>query len=189
MGASIYKKSGKIWHNAKLSCIKGGGQGRDAMYFAQRGFDIHVLDYSDTAIGPIEEKARLMGLWQRITTLKHDARDGLPFDDQAFDACFSHMFFCMALTLRQLESISGEILRVLKPNGINIFTTRNTHDAHFGAGIHRGDGMYEMNGFVVHFLGIQQINRISKGFEGINIEEFEEGELPKKLYCATMHKK
>ena len=92
------------------------------------------------------------------------------------------------MTIKQLESVSQEILRTLKPEGIKIFTTRNTNDVHFGTGIHRGEGMYEVNGFIVHFLGKEQIEHLAKGFSVMGIDEFEEGELPRKLFRVTLEK-
>ncbi|MCL2235731.1 MAG: class I SAM-dependent methyltransferase [Defluviitaleaceae bacterium] len=166
----------------------GGGQGRDTIYFAQNGFDVHVLDYSHAGIASIQKKAQLMGLSHKITATRHDARERFPFDEESFDACYSHMFFCMALTIKQLENVSQEILRTLKPGGINIFTTRNTDDIHFGTGIHRGEGMYEVNGFIVHFLSKEQVEHLAKGFKILAIDEFEEGDLPRKLFRATSEK-
>jgi len=71
----------------------GGGQGRDTIYFAQNGFDVHVVDYSDAGITSIQKKAQLLGLSHKITATRHDAREKFPFDNESFDACYSHMFF------------------------------------------------------------------------------------------------
>ncbi|MCL2619449.1 MAG: methyltransferase domain-containing protein [Defluviitaleaceae bacterium] len=166
----------------------GGGQGRDAIFFAEQGFNVHVLDYSDKGLDAIQERSQSLGLSHLITTTKHDARQKLPFNDSIFDACYSHMFFCMAFTMNQLENINKEILRVLKPQGINIFTTRNTSDAHFGTGTYHREGLYEVGGFIVHFLGTQQINQLSKDFQALEIIKFEEGELPKKLFYVALQK-
>jgi hypothetical protein len=42
-----------------------------------------------------------------IVTLKHDVRDPLPFEKETF-ACYSHMLYCMALTVAELEFLSNE---------------------------------------------------------------------------------
>ena len=93
----------------------------------------------------------------------------------SFDACYSHMLFCMALTTKQLEFIFQELKRILKPKGLVVYTVRNTKDAHFQQGIHRGEDMYETEGFIVHFFGNEKVVALSKGFEILSIEEFEEG--------------
>ena len=59
------------------------------------------------------------------------------------------MLYCMALTLNELENLNNEIYRILKPNGINIYTVRHTNDGDYKKGIHRGEDLYENDGFIV----------------------------------------
>jgi len=167
----------------------GGGQGRDTLFFAGNGFQITVLDYSESAVKTIDDRARKFGLSGYITTLRHDAREPLPFDDETMDGCFSHMLYCMALTTSELDLLSREVRRVLRPNGLHIYTVRQTKDPHYGKGIHRGEDMYEYGGFIVHFFSREKVNRLAKGYEIVSIDEFEEGELPRKLFRVTLRKK
>ena len=182
--AELFKKEGKI----KILEL-GGGQGRDTIFFAQSGFRVTVLDYCESGVETITQKAKSMGLSQSITPLRHDARKPLPFDDETFDACYSHMLYCMALTTAELEFLSDEIRRVLKPNGLNIYTVRNTKDPHYRAGIHQGEEIYEIGGFVIHFFSKEKVAHLAKGFEIVSIDEFEEGPLPKRLFRVTLKKK
>jgi SAM-dependent methyltransferase len=166
----------------------GGGQGRDTIYFAKSGFNVSVLEYTDTGIESIKAKANSAGVPNLIHAIKHDVRRPLPFHAETFDACFSHMLYCMAFTTQELQSLSEEIRRVLKPGGFNIYTGRNTSDAHYGVGIPRGEDMYEVNGFIVHYLSREKISMLAKGYSVVGIAEFEEGELPRKL-CEVTYKK
>jgi SAM-dependent methyltransferase len=166
----------------------GGGQGRDTLFFAQEGFQISVLDYSAEGLEAIENKSQSLGLSRSIVTLRHDIREALPFADKSFDGCYSHMLFCMALTTAELEFLSQEILRVLKPGGLNIYTVRNTTDVHYRTGIHRGEDMWEIGGFIVHFFSKQKVEHLARGYAVESIEEFEEGALPRKLYLITLRK-
>ncbi|WP_319507454.1 class I SAM-dependent methyltransferase [uncultured Methanolobus sp.] len=123
------------------------------------------------------------------TTLQHDVRKPLPFEDETFDACYSHMLYCMPLTTSELESVSNEIKRVLRPGGLNIFTTRHTGDSQYGTGIHRCEDMWEIDGgFIVHFLSKEKIDHLSQGYDIIDIKEFDEGPLPRKLFMFTLRK-
>lgn len=167
----------------------GGGQGRDAIYFAQNGFQVTVVDFSRTGLDLIEHKAKQLKLSQNITTLQHDVRNTLPFENESFDGCYSHMLYCMALTTRELELLSDEIRRVLKPTGVNIYTVRNTDDAHYRQGIHRGEDMYESQGFIVHFFNKEKIEHLAKRYEIVSIDSFEEGKLPRKLFLVILRKK
>jgi len=180
----IFKKEGKK-EILELGC----GQGRDTLFFAQNGFKVYALDYSQTGLEAINEKAQDLGLLDLIATRVHDIRNPLPFVEEVFDACYSHMLFCMALTTAELQFLSDEVRRVLKPGGLNIYTVRHTGDAHFGEGYHRGEEMYEMGGFIVHFFSREKVELLAKGYEIISIDEFEEGSLPKKLIRVTLKKK
>lgn len=182
--AEIFKKEGKK-EILELGC----GQGRDTILFLQNGFQVYALDYSEKGLEAITGKAKELGLSQFITTKVHDARNPLPFDDASFDACYSHMLFCMALTTAELRFLSDEIRRVLRPGGLNIYTVRHTGDAHYRAGIHRGEDMYEMGGFIVHFFSREKVELLAKGYGIVSIDEFEEGGLPRKLFRVTLRKK
>lgn len=182
--ADIFEKEGK-----KKILELGSGQGRDTFFFAGKGFSVYALDYTESGLNAIKEKAEKSGLKEYVTSLRHDVRDPLPFEDETFDACYSHMLYCMALTETELEFICKEIKRVLKPDGINIYTARHTGDLQYGTGIHRGEDMYEITGgFIVHFFSKEKVERLAKGYRSLEIEEFEEAELPRKLYMVTMRK-
>lgn len=166
----------------------GAGQGRDTFFFARSGLHVHALDYSDSAVNTIATKARQQGLANSVTALQHDIREPLPFDDETFDGCYSHMLYCMALTTAELEFLSGEVRRVLRPNGLHIYTVRHTRDPDYGIGIRRNEDMYEVGGFIVHFFNREKVEQLAKGYKVLSIDEFEEGKLPRKLFRATLRK-
>ena len=166
----------------------GAGQGRDTLFFAQKGFHIHVLDYSQTGLDNIIKKAKTLGVDKLITGKIHDVRDPFPFTDEKFGGCFSHMLYCMALTTKELKFLSDEIHRVLKNGGVNIYTVRHTGDGDYKNGIHRGEDLYESSGFIVHFFSKEKVKQLSNGFDIVNIENFEEGKFPRKLFRVTLKK-
>jgi SAM-dependent methyltransferase len=94
----------------------------------------------------------------------------------------------MSITNAEVESLSQEIHRVLKPGGLNIFTVRHTADPHYATGMHRGEQMYEVGGFIVNFFDLAKVERVSKGYEFVSIDEFEEGGMPRRLFRATLRK-
>ncbi len=166
----------------------GAGQGRDTLYLARRGFHVHALDYAPEGIEAIAAKADTEGLGDRVTVGLHDVRQPLPFADAAFDASYSHMLLCMALATPELERLVGDVRRVLRPGGLVVYTVRTTDDAHYGTGIARGDDMYEHGGFVVHFFDRALIDRLAAGFMLVDVTEFTEGELPRRLARVTMRR-
>lgn len=166
----------------------GAGQGRDSLFFARRGLELTCLDYSGEGLRRISEKAAREDLDARVAIVAVDLRRGLPLADSSFDACYSHMLYSMDFTTGELKRLCAEIRRVLKPGGLNIFTVRHTGDPHFGKGRSHGDNRFEADGFVVHFLGREDITALSVGFQMLDLIEFEEGELPRKLFLAVQKK-
>ena len=180
------KKALKLFKNNKANKIVelGAGLGRDSIYFAKNSIHVEALDYSPSAIKVINEKAEKQNLSNYISTKIFDIRKKIPFKDNSVDACFSHMLYCMALTNIELESLNNEICRVLKPNGINIYTVRHTNDGDYRKGIHRGEDLYENDGFIIHFFSKDKVNSLLKGFQNLEIENFEEGNFPRKLFIV-----
>jgi len=166
----------------------GAGLGRDTIFFAQNSIPVECLDYSQRAIEIIHEKSKKLKLTKLIKTKIFDVRKKLPFKSGTIDGCFSHMLYCMALSTKEIKNLNNEIYRVLKPNGINIYTVRHTQDADFKKGTHIGEDLYENDGFIVHFFSEEKIKYLSNGFNIIEIEKFEEGSFPRRLFRVTLKK-
>jgi SAM-dependent methyltransferase len=164
----------------------GAGQGRDTLYLARQGLQVTALDIAVGTVETISAKARAAGLTNMVSVARHDMREPLPLADDSIDASYSHMLFCMALTTVELERLAGELRRVLRPGGLVVYTARTTADAHYGTGTPRGDDMYEHGGFIVHFFDRTLIDRLAVGFELIDVTDFTEGELPRRLARVTM---
>lgn len=171
----------------------GSGQGRDALFFAQAGLTVSAADFAPFAVSTIAEKARAFGAADRLSVVECDAREPLPFPDQSFDACYSHMLFCMALSEPQLHSLAAEIWRILRLDGLCVYTARTAADPDYGRGRSLGGDLYELDGFVVHFFARDLVERIAAGsasasFELLDVEELEEGTLPRRLIRVTMRR-
>ena len=185
------KKSFELFKENKISKIieLGAGLGRDTIFFAKNSIHVTAVDYSSSGLKVINDKAQKQSLSNLISTKLFDVRKKLPFEDNSIEACFSHMLYCMALTTEELKYLNNEICRVLKPNGINIYTVRHTKDGDYKNGIHRGEDLYENDGFIVHFFSKDKINSLLEGYQNIKIEDFEEGSFPRKLYMVVNKKK
>ena len=183
------KKSLKIFQENNINTIieLGAGLGRDSIYFSINNLSVTSLDYSQSGINIINKKINKDKL-KNIKTKVFDIRQKLPFKDNSIDGCFSHMLYCMALSNQNLFNLNREICRILKPDGLNIYTVRNEHDGDYKNGIHRGEDMYENDGFIVHFFNKIKINQLTDGFKNLKIESFEEGTFPRKLYFVVNKK-
>ena len=185
------KKALNFFKEKKINNIieLGAGLGRDSIFFAKNNIKIQALDYSSSGIKIINHKIKKNNLSNYISTKLFDVREKLPFKDNSVDACYSHMLYCMALTTKDLEKLNNEIHRILKPNGLNIYTVRHTNDGDYKNGKHIGEDLYENDGFIVHYFSEEKVNSLLNGFKNITLEKFEEGTFPRKLFFIVNEKK
>ena len=184
------KKALDIFQENKLSNVieLGAGLGRDSIYLGKNSINLTALDYSENGLKILDQKIKNENLSSSVSTLKFDIRDNLPFENNSIDACYSHMLYCMAFTFDELIKLNNEIKRVLKPGGVNIYTARNTDDGDYKKGIHRGEDLYEIDGFIIHFFSKKTIQNLMNGYENLSIEYFEEGSFPRKLFFVCNKK-
>ena len=183
-------KALKIFKEKKISNIieLGAGLVRDTIFFAKNSIHVHALDYSISAVKKINQKVKEQNLLKLIKTEVFDIRKTLKFSNESFQCCYSHMLYCMALNNLDLLNLNNEIFRILKKGGINIYTVRNTSDGDYMNGTHSGEDLYENDGFIVNFFSKEKIKSLSKGFKNIKIENFEEGNFPRKLFFVENQK-
>jgi SAM-dependent methyltransferase len=178
-------------NNLKKILELGCGQGRDTLFFASKRIEITALDYSSVAIDGLIKRAKERNLLSNIHTSIFDPRTNntIPFNKDEFDAVYSHMFFNMRFTWKQLKFMFQEIRRVLRGYGFNFFSVRNRNDESFGKGnkIYNNDDLYDLNGFQIRFFTKQRVRALVKeGFEILDIREAYEG--PVTLYLVSTRK-
>ena len=166
----------------------GAGQGRDTLLFATGGLRVTALDYAAPGLSQIVRKAEAAGVETSIRIMQGDVRRPLPIADEVVDACYAHMLLCMALTTAEIERLMAEVRRVLRPGGLFVYSVRHTGDPHYREGVAHGDERYEMGGFEVHFFDRTLIDRLADSWELIEVTEYEEGRLPRRLFAVTLRK-
>ena len=184
------KKALDIFRENNLTNVieLGAGLGRDSIYLGKNSINLTALDYSENGLKILDQKIKNENLSSSISTIKFDIRDNLPFENNSIDACYSHMLYCMAFTFDELIKLNNEIKRVLKPGGLNIYTARNTDDGDYKKVTHRGEDLYEIDGFIIHFFSKKTIQNLMNGYENLSIEYFEEGSFPRKLFFVCNKK-
>ncbi len=175
-------------NNIKRIIELGAGLGRDTIFFAKNSIKVTALDFSPTAIKIIRNKSNSLGLNDLIQVQKHDFREKFIFKNNSYEGCYSHMLYCMAFTNLEIENLNDEVCRILKKDAINIYTARNHLDADYKKGIHRGEDLYEMNGYIVHYFSDEKFKKLEKGFKNIRIDHFDEGIFPRKLSIVINQK-
>jgi len=184
-------KSLKIFFEKKVNKILelGAGLGRDTIFFAKNSIHVEALDYASNGIKIINEKKEKYKLSNKIVTKVFDVRKKLPFEDNSFEACFSHMLYCMAFKNLEVQNLNNEILRVLEKGGINVYTVRNFEDGDYKNGVHIEDESYQNDGFIINFFSKKKIEDLLVGFSNMKIDRFNEGDFPRKLFIVQNQKK
>lgn len=175
-------------HQVRSLLEIGCGQGRDTFFLAEGGIAVTALDYSETAVTEVAQRAAKAGLAGRIRVRAHDVRERLPFAGETFDACYSHMLLCMELSTAEIAFILRETWRTLKPGGLALYSVRSNFDKHYRTGTHLAEDIYQIGGFSVHFFTESKVHQLSKGYEIMAIDRMEEGSLPRDLFCVIMRK-
>jgi len=106
---SILPQSGQA---LDLAC----GLGKNALFIAQRGFDVTAIDGSDQGLDKLRNSARAHGLAHQIKTRQADL-------DQY---SFAEAYFDLILVVRYLNrDLFSGIVSALKPGGVLIYKTFN----------------------------------------------------------------
>jgi len=178
---SYFKKFG-VKRILELGC----GQGRDTIFFASNGLDVHAIDASKVAIENINQKIRQKNI--SLDLRYFIARQDLPFDSNYFDAVYSHMFYNMRFTDEELGFLFKESNRVLKNNGLLYFSVRSDKDVLYNKGKKIDNNIYEINGFQIRFFTKRQIQSFLENyFEIKHIEGSYEESV--SLYLVFCNKK
>jgi SAM-dependent methyltransferase len=183
-GLECYKEFKK--HGVKKILELGCGQGRDTIFFASNDLDVVAIDSSQVAIDVLSKITFEKNL--PLKAMVHNASEGIPFDNSYFDAVYSHMFFNMRFTDDQLKYLFGEVNRVLKNGGLNLFSVRSDNDAMYRKGTEIEKNIYDINGFQIRFFTKSNLWNISlsNGFEIYKITgAYEE---PASLFCVFARK-
>ena len=149
-----------IQNNVKKTLDLGCGQGRDTIFFSLNNLEVYAVDSSIVAIESIQ-KFKIKNN-QSINATCIDTKQGFPFENNYFDAIYSHMFYNMNFTNEELKFLFQESNRVLKTKGLLCFSVRSDKDELFNTGkkINKNEDIYEINGFQIRFFSIEQIKSL-----------------------------
>lgn len=114
-------KSGRLFDH-------GFGNGVNAIYFEQEGFDVYGVDVSKSA------KDLIDGLFPE--SKDHYSQIGVtqvafPFEDDFFDVVVSNQVIYFIPDLEQIKKTLKELYRILKPGGKLVMTTMVENNCYF----------------------------------------------------------
>jgi len=102
------------------------------------------------AIKDLDKKQREQNISVDLGHL--DAKQGISFSKNFFDAMYGHMFFNMRFTDNELKFLFSESSRELKNYGLLYFSVRNGEDYLYNKGKKIDSDIHEIPGFQIRFF-------------------------------------
>lgn len=99
----------------------GCGNGQDSLFLGSNGFDVYSTDISGVLINKLKSHYE-DGKW-----IQHDILDRFPFENNFFSLAFSRLSLHY-FSKDQLDTIFGEIYRIISPSGRFWFSVKLEQD-------------------------------------------------------------
>lgn len=136
----------------------GCGQGRDAIYFSQLGFNVHAFDISANAIKSLSSVKERMNL-NKLNVFEHNVLEPLDFPEEYFDFIYSNLAL-QFFDLKNLSKILKNISNVMKKNSSFLLSTKKEGDKYHKAGKKINDNAFENKGITRYFYPIDDLKSI-----------------------------
>ncbi len=140
----------------------GCGDGRDSIYFSNKGLSVTAVDFSESGI------AKLKAQRQKIKCIAEDIRN-INFPENSFDVIYAHLslhYFDDKTT----SKIFDNLFRILKKGGLIFVKCKSVDDALFGKGEKVGGNMYK-KGHIRHFFTKDYMTEKLKSFMIIKVRK------------------
>jgi len=150
----------KLLHKTNTQKILeiGCGQGRDAIYFTQLGFDVQAFDISHNAIQSIIKTKEKIDL-NKLNVFEHNAIKPLTFPDEYFDFVYSNLAL-QFFELNTLSKILKNISQVMRKNSLFLLSTKKEGDKYYKTGKKINENAYEHKGIIRYFYSIENLKSV-----------------------------
>lgn len=154
----------------------GCGEGRDSVFFANQGYTVTGIDFSENAILHAREQySSITGLDFSVCDI---SLDPLPYRSSSFQVVYSHLglhYFDDQTT----DKVFKEIRRVLAPQGVLAFNVKSVKDYKYNEGTRIEDNYYISNNHARHFFDKEYTLKKLAKYSVVSISEsrylFQEG--------------
>lgn len=154
----------------------GAGYGRDSTYLSDIGMRVTAVEISSVGYN---EARKLCSRRKYIELHRENAiRFLTSCKEERFDAVYSNLFLNMHFTIDEHTAIFGEIVRVLKPGGLHLFSVRSRSDPWYGRGLRVAADTFDHtpSGTTMVYFSEERIREITpEQLSTLRIEEVEEG--------------
>lgn len=102
----------------------GCGKGRNSFFFAEKGFEVHAIDFVPELVESINQSQKVQAKCQSIT-------DDLPYPNNHFDFIFD--IFCYKHQTENQKNYQKEVARTLKDKGYYFISFAEPDDGFYGS--------------------------------------------------------
>jgi len=147
----------------------GCGDGRDTIFFSNKGLDVIAVDFSKNAIKNLESELRKKGIKNAKCEVIDICKDLKLFKNNSFDAIYSHLslhYFRDKIT----DKIFNELFGILKKGGLIFIKVKSIEDPLYGKGklIEKDMFFYE---HIRHFFTKEYLKEKLKRFKILKMEK------------------
>jgi SAM-dependent methyltransferase len=156
-------------YNIKRILEVGCGQGRDALHFAQLGYNVDAFDISHNAVKFLKNQKQKLQL-ENLNVIIHDSSKPFDFKHKQFDFVYSNL----ALQFFELETLAAifkEISRVLKTGSLFLFSTKKEGDKYYNFGEKIDQYSFKNKGIIRYFFPREILENTLLSY--FDIEQFE----------------
>ena len=118
----------------------GCGIGRNSVYLAEKGCEVHAVDFSKAALSKLDNLSKHAGVRERITLYNHSLVESFPFESNSFDLILDSYVFCHFVDEGLKQYYRDELNRVTKPGGIVFSSLFSVDDEYYEELINQGNG-------------------------------------------------
>lgn len=130
----------------------GCGNGRDSIFFSQRGLKVYAVDQAETAINSLREQY----IGSNIKFIADDFVESVRIEDLKYDYLYSR-FTIHAITEKQEDKLIKKAFKILKENGLFFIEARSIHDDLYDKGRCVEKNAYIYNDHYRRFINLEEL--------------------------------
>mgnify|MGYP001293295740 CR=1 FL=1 len=148
----------------------GCGQGRDAIFFSEKGFLVETFDISENAIKFVNKTKESFNL-KNLNAIVHDVNKIFPYHIKSFDFIYSNLAL-QFFDVDTLGKIFDNIDMVMKDEATILFSTKKKGDKYYNYGTKITEEAYEHKGIIRYFYDRPVLEQIlEQKFEILHFDD------------------